>query len=202
MTDSVTIKDEFSSRVILGFVPTSCSIELSQDSDYSAISRISMHLRPKSRCPNQYAQIITAPEGHSLQNAVWMIDIRQGQTTSEYAKALGAIGLLRHFPAIDDDDNRMEETCVADAYLQHEQFTALQTFVMSGRLPSYVQIFVQENQTLFASVLPGEIFWNVQEGKDSTAFTEPAGIKALCLSLAIEGVRGGGSAAKTHQEVP
>lgn len=203
MTNSAASRDEFLLPITLGFVPTSCSIELSQDSDYSATSKIVMYLRPKSRNPHQYVQSITTTEGNSLDNVVWILDIWRGPTTSDRAKALGAMGLLLHFPPIAPGDgiNGMEETCTASAYLETEQFTALQTFLMSGRLPSYVQICAQKGQALLAGRQPGAIYWVVEEGGNPSYLKEMAGIEALNLSLAINDVRSEEASMSTHQQV-
>lgn len=175
MSDEVADKNDLPIPVILDFVPTSCSIQLNQYPDNSAAPSISMRLRLSGR------DNVTTPEERSLNNIEWSISIARGPVSNEHVQALGAIGMLNYYTATEDVDYSIEEGGSAWAHLEHEPFSLLSKFVMSGRLPSSVRIHAQGGGLRYGWEPDGSgKVWDVKANKN-------APVKQLEISLGIVG---------------
>lgn len=160
MSDQIVQKDE--DGVLLAFVPTSCSIQLNQTADKSFAPSISLGLRLSGR------DHLTTPEGRSLRNVKWSISIYKGRTSNEHAQANGAIGMLIYYSAAEGVDWKNEESCVAWAYVDHEPFSLLSKFVMSGRLPSSILIHARDGGLRYGWEPDGSrMVWDVKDNVSS-----------------------------------
>lgn len=175
--------------VILAFIPTSCSVHLTQDPDSPSSSSISMHLRLSD------GDNVRTPDKRSLNNIEWSISIYEGPVSNEHVKSLGAIGLLNYYPASDDLGDRIDEGCSVWTHLEKEPFALLSTFVQLGRVPSRVLVFAQGGiQYSWEPDGSGKI-WDVQT-------KETCSVQRLEISLDIvEKSEEEGSATEGHRPV-
>lgn len=196
MNTQVAQERKVSVPVILDFVPTSCSIQLNQYPDNSVAPSIDMGLRLSGR------DNVSATDGHSLNNIEWSIRVYRGPTSNDRIKSLDAIGLLNYFPAA-KDDYQTEAGCSAWAHIEAESFNLLQTFVMSGRLPSYLRVHAEGGGLRYGYAPDGsEKVWDVKpEVMRSMDSNDWVAVKQLEIGLRIGDVAKDEDLASPHRPV-
>lgn len=197
MNTQVAQERKVSVPVILDFVPTSCSIQLNQCPDNSIAPSIDMRLRLSGR------DNVSATDGRSLNNIEWSICVYRGAASNERIKALDAIGLLNYFPAAKDDEYQTQAGCAAWAHIEAESFNLLQTFVMSGRLPSYLRVHAEGAGLRYGYAPDGsEKIWDVKpEVLRSTDSNDWVAVKQLEIGLGVGEVAEDEDPASSHRPV-
>lgn len=123
--------------VILDFVPTSSVMRMAEAASGGGSTTLSFALQPE-----RHDEIDTA-EGRSLLSAGWSIEIYCGPTTNEHVLALGAIGMLNHFSAREDELDPTEEECMLWAHVSEEKFKLLWELAQAGRVPRGIRLQVR-----------------------------------------------------------